>query len=80
MVWAYAHPCILHSDKKHGVRDEPIRLAHWETGKLLFASEEYKFGHPIPGQYEISAVGSKSKQTAWLAQEGIYFSDNPIMS
>ena len=62
------------------MRDEPVRLAHWETGKFLFASKDYKFGHPIPGQFEVSATGSKSKNTIWAAEEGIYFSDNPIMS
>ena len=31
-----------------------------------------KYGRPIEGQYEISAVASKSRSNQWKAMEGVY--------
>jgi dolichyl-phosphate-mannose--protein O-mannosyl transferase len=37
-------------------REKPIRLRHVDTDLYLFTDPKHHFGHPIPGQIEISAV------------------------
>jgi hypothetical protein len=42
--------------------------------------KKHAFGKPINGQIEISAGGKANGYALWAAQEGIYFSDNPLLS
>lgn len=69
---------------KYWMRDESIKLKHIDTGRFLFSSKDFSYRHPIPGQLEISAVDEgrarNANQISWKTQEGVYFSDNPIMS
>lgn len=62
------------------MRDADVRLKHGETGRYLHASKDFMYRNPIPGQLEVSGIRSETRDTLWRAQEGIYFSDNPIMS
>jgi dolichyl-phosphate-mannose--protein O-mannosyl transferase len=48
-------------------RTEPVRLQHIDTGKYLH-SHRMKYGHPIPGQLEVTAVPGKNEQTVWIAE------------
>jgi dolichyl-phosphate-mannose--protein O-mannosyl transferase len=58
------------------MREKNVNLVHEETGLFLFSSKSFTYHNPIPGQLEVSAVDSFSKDCNWNAQEGIYFSDN----
>jgi dolichyl-phosphate-mannose--protein O-mannosyl transferase len=64
------------------VRDEEVRLQHVDTSKYLYSSKDFVFRHPIPGQLEVSAAGFRgsARELLWMAEEGIYFSDNPKLS
>lgn len=73
----------LNKNRKYWMRDEEVRLSHVETDRFLHSSSQLVYPNVIRGQLEVSAVHSsksKSRQTVWAAREGIYFSDNPIMS
>ena len=54
-------------------RDAKIRLKHVDTGKFLNANGNIKYGNPIPGQLEISAVSRRSPDNVWTVMEGIYW-------
>ncbi|KXN67736.1 hypothetical protein CONCODRAFT_86801 [Conidiobolus coronatus NRRL 28638] len=62
---------------KEWLREEPIGLVHVDTNKHLTCNEKYKYNHPISGHIEVSAASkSSSDELKWLAQEGIYFSQD----
>ncbi|KAI8078029.1 MIR motif-containing protein [Gilbertella persicaria] len=63
----------LTGDKKSWLREEPVQLLHEDTSAYLSSSTNYQFGQPIPGQLEVAASKSASKNTQWMAQEGVYF-------
>lgn len=54
-------------------RGDTVYFKHKDTGKYLSASGKHKFGNPIPGQLEVSAIGSRGQSTKWSANEGYYF-------
>ncbi|KXZ49241.1 hypothetical protein GPECTOR_22g833 [Gonium pectorale] len=53
-----------------------VRFKHVDTGSYLF-SHDVKYGQPIAGQFEVAATGAKSKNTEWLAAEGVYMPKAP---
>lgn len=53
-------------------RDQIVRLIHVDTGKFLH-SHGHKYGHPIPGQQEITGFHEQNKENNWVAAEGIYY-------
>ncbi|GIL75263.1 hypothetical protein Vretifemale_5068 [Volvox reticuliferus] len=48
-----------------------VRFKHVDTGAYLF-SHDAKYGNPISGQFEVAGVAHKSKNTEWVAAEGVY--------
>ncbi|KAL0479647.1 hypothetical protein AKO1_010982 [Acrasis kona] len=55
------------------IQGTPVRLKHVDTGKYLH-SHNFKFGHPIPGQFEITAFDQKeNSENIWIAEEGVYY-------
>lgn len=48
-----------------------VRFKHVDTGSYLF-SHDAKFGNPIAGQFEVAGAPHKSKNTEWVAAEGVY--------
>ncbi|CDS11210.1 hypothetical protein LRAMOSA03473 [Lichtheimia ramosa] len=61
------------SSTKHWLREEPVQFVHVDTKYYLSSSAQHKYGQPIPGQLEVAAAKSSSKNTKWMAQEGVYF-------
>lgn len=46
----------------------PIRLKHVDTGKYLH-SHNFKYGHPIPGQFEVTTFDTKdNSENIWIAE------------
>lgn len=64
--------CSSSSDKTW-IREKTIQLVHENTYAYLTSSSNHQFGHPIPGQLEVAASRSSSKNSQWIAQEGVYF-------
>ncbi|KAG0169292.1 Stromal cell-derived factor 2-like protein 1 [Apophysomyces sp. BC1034] len=63
--------CVQRS--KHWRREEPVQLKHVDSHNYLSCSTSHQYGQPIPGQLEVAAARSASKNTQWVTQEGIYF-------
>ncbi|KAI8987514.1 MIR motif-containing protein [Mycotypha africana] len=61
------------NNKNVWLRERPVQFIHEDTKTFLSSSSNYRFGQPIPGQLEVAASRTASKNTQWLAQEGIYF-------
>ncbi|KAL9656611.1 hypothetical protein ABK040_002884 [Willaertia magna] len=53
-------------------RGDSFRLKHVDTGKYLH-THNMKFGHPIPGQAEVTCVDASNTNTLWVAEEGVYY-------
>jgi len=51
----------------------PNRLKHVDTGKFLNANGNIKYGNPIPGQLEISAVSRRSPDNVWTVMVLSFF-------
>jgi len=62
----------VHTDSEVWKRAEAVKFQHVDTSKWL-SNNKNKFGNPIPGQTEICAIGSLSKETEWFTEEGFYF-------
>ncbi|KAH3744714.1 MIR motif [Pelomyxa schiedti] len=60
-------------DKGPWKRSAPIRFKHADTGMYLYATSQAKFGNPIPGQLEVSAVKHSDPNSLWNTAEGFYF-------
>ncbi|KCV70196.1 hypothetical protein H696_03654 [Fonticula alba] len=87
-VSAFAHPSLPEGDSgdvwvvecsvkhKFWPRDQIVRLMHHDTGSFLASNARYQYGHPIPGQMEVSATTSKNNDLHWMATEGIYIPPN----
>lgn len=56
------------SSTKHWLREEPVQFVHVDTKYYLSSSAQHKYGQPIPGQLEVAAAKSSSKNTKWMAQ------------
>ena len=68
---------IVESESKKGWKlDEFVRLKHRETGKWLNCNPSSKYGGPVSGHSEITAIPSKPENTKWKAAEGFYFPAN----
>ncbi|XP_065188887.1 stromal cell-derived factor 2-like [Sycon ciliatum] len=52
-------------------KDTKVQLKHVDTDKYLYV-QGATFGHPIAGQFEVSAFGSSSPDTHWKAMEGVF--------
>ncbi|KAK4516034.1 uncharacterized protein ATC70_010995 [Mucor velutinosus] len=63
----------LNSGDKMWHREQPVQFVHEDTYAYLSSNSNHQFGQPIPGQLEVAASRSASKNTQWMAQEGIYF-------
>ncbi|KAL0081314.1 Sdf2l1 protein [Phycomyces blakesleeanus] len=61
------------SGSKFWLREEPVQFVHVESQAYLSCNGAHQFGHPIPGQLEVSGTKGSSKHTQWIAQEGVYF-------
>ncbi|KAI8093535.1 MIR motif-containing protein [Halteromyces radiatus] len=61
------------STQEFWLREQPIHLIHVDSNTYLTSSPQYQYGQPIPGQLEVATAKSSSKNTQWIAQEGIYF-------
>lgn len=59
--------CSSSSDKTW-IREKTIQLVHENTYAFLTSSSNHQFGHPIPGQLEVAASRSSSKNSQWIAQ------------
>ncbi|KAF0974242.1 hypothetical protein FDP41_006852 [Naegleria fowleri] len=53
-------------------KGDSFRLKHVDTGKYLH-SHNMQYGNPIPGQLEVTCVGSSNSNTIWVAEEGVYY-------
>ena len=53
-------------------KGDSFRLKHVDTGKYLH-SHNMQYGSPIPGQMEVTSVGSANSNTIWVAEEGVYY-------
>ncbi|EFC42390.1 predicted protein [Naegleria gruberi] len=53
-------------------KGEGIRFKHVDTGKYLH-SHNMQYGHPIPGQFEVTSVASSNSNTVWVPEEGVYY-------
>lgn len=58
----------MKSGDKTWNREVPIQLMHEDTNTYLSSYFKYQFGHPIPGQLEVAASKSASKESQWTAQ------------
>jgi dolichyl-phosphate-mannose--protein O-mannosyl transferase len=56
-------------------REQPITLQHKQTKQYLSSSDRHRFGHPISGQLEVAARSKASSDEQWIAQEGVYISN-----
>lgn len=56
------------SSTKRWLREEPVQFVHVDTKYYLSSSAQHKYGQPIPGQLEVAAAKSSSKNTKWMAQ------------
>ncbi|KAI9304880.1 MIR motif-containing protein [Cunninghamella echinulata] len=64
------------SKEKYWLREQPVHLLHVDSNSYLSSNAQFQYGQPIPGQLEVAASKSSSKNTQWIAQEGIYFAAN----
>ncbi|CEP11811.1 hypothetical protein [Parasitella parasitica] len=64
--------CLSSGDKVWN-RERPVQFVHVDTYSYLSSSSSHQFGQPIPGQLEVAAARSASKNSQWMAQEGVYF-------
>lgn len=53
-------------------KGDTVRLVHVDTGRFLH-SHNFKYGHPIPNQQEITCFNDKNRDNDWEATEGIYY-------
>lgn len=54
---------------KQGAR---VRFQHKDT-KLYLHSHRHAFGHPIPGQLEVTCFQDRDdEQNLWIAEEGVF--------
>jgi dolichyl-phosphate-mannose--protein O-mannosyl transferase len=58
----------LQSGDKTWIRENTIQLVHENTYAYLSSFANHQFGHPIPGQLEVAASRSASKNSQWMAQ------------
>ncbi|KAG2207153.1 MIR motif-containing protein [Mucor mucedo] len=63
----------LNSGDTTWIREVPVQLMHEDTKTYLSSYSRYAFGHPIPGQLEVAAAKSATKESQWMTQEGVYF-------
>jgi len=54
------------------IREQPVQFVHEDTYAYLSSNSNHQFGQPIPGQLEVAASRSASKNTQWMAQVCIY--------
>jgi dolichyl-phosphate-mannose--protein O-mannosyl transferase len=54
-----------------------VSFKHVDTSGWLSSSKGMKFGQPIAGQLQVSAVGRKGKETSWKSNEGVYLHPAP---
>ncbi|KAI9033614.1 MIR motif-containing protein, partial [Phycomyces nitens] len=59
------------SGTKFWVREEPVQFVHVDSQAYLSCNGAHQFGHPIPGQLEVSGSKGSSKNTQWIAQVNI---------
>ncbi|KAI8881956.1 hypothetical protein K501DRAFT_252238 [Backusella circina FSU 941] len=64
--------CLEKGDK-YWIREKPIQLVHQESNTYLSSFQQHQFGQPIPGQLEVACAKGASKNSVWMAQEGVYF-------
>jgi len=53
-------------------REKPFTLMHSDTNKYL-SSNKQTFSNPIPGQHEVCAISSATKDAEWTVEEGFFF-------
>lgn len=63
---------LIDSKSSELKKGDAFRLKHVDTGKYLH-SHNMQFGHPIPGQSEVTCVGSSNSNTIFFAEEGVYY-------
>lgn len=62
----------LNAGDKTWIRENPVQLIHVETHAYLSSFSNHQFGHPIPGQLEVAASKTASKNSQWMAQVQIF--------
>lgn len=58
----------LNSSDKVWLRESTVQFAHEDTYTYLSSFANHQFGQPIPGQLEVAASRSASKNSQWIAQ------------
>ncbi|KAI8376565.1 MIR motif-containing protein, partial [Radiomyces spectabilis] len=56
------------SSRDYWHREDPIQLLHVDSQAYLTCSPNHRYGNPIPGQLEVAAAKSTSKNAQWMAQ------------
>ncbi|CAG8445184.1 895_t:CDS:2 [Acaulospora morrowiae] len=65
----------VNTSAKYWLREQKIKLIHFETSAYLSASKDKVYNNPIHGQIEVAGSSKNDKNTEWIAQEGIYFAE-----
>lgn len=56
------------SGDKFWLRESTVQFMHENTYAYLSSYANHQFGQPIPGQLEVAASRSSSKNSQWMAQ------------